>query len=748
VVRAARKTEARVAKDGAVAVDFVKTTMKPFSKEQKAEMFVGMCQAMKADARFRKTLQDQMAAKTISEEVFKQRLAKFPRVSFKDAKMTKAASDLIDSTQKLARASGMPDEVLFNNYIPGILEESLEVGFGTRAKFTKFTKLPGSQRKKFVEAGMSQDVEKVFGLRMRQLTTYFHTTRFLKKVIRQFGQKDARKALEEGYMEFFPQNRLRFFRQLNKRDKTIIGVAKAKPEYLPEQVIKTLVDFDKATNLPDDLAVRTFLRGLDGMTQQFKGWVTATWPAFHSRNAFSNRILRFLNEGWKSLNVGDDALAIKILGKSDLDKQITTVAGKKFSLRQIGKWASEERVIGEAGQFGHFDLFHDAARMPSQKITSNLLDWLDPRVSRNNFVKLGRQMGMNIESEARLASFIRGIKDGATRKEAADIAFNGLFDYANLTSFERNVMRRLFPFYTFARKNAGLQMKTLVTNPGRQGVIFKAFNELNGEALAGLNDDELEAFNNIKGEFLRNSFAVPAGINADGDVTWISGFGMPQEELADTLSAQGLWFKINPTLKIPLEQATGISVGRTLGTVREPFGLPDRVIGLKEEYKFGEFKIIANQFFRKGMTDAQLKEFVNDPNGFQVHPLTKLMGLRAVLKPEFKQGRRTGVKKIHFIADPRKVNVLRNIFTARGMTTLRQLGDDDAEAAHQFTRFMTGVTIWNQNMAQSASFQASQTRANVGEELNKVGKGYIFRRAVASDKRAKAFVKRLNKLKP
>ena len=59
-----------------------------------------------------------------------------------------------------------------------------------------------------------------------------------------------------------------------------------------------------------------------------------------------------------------------------------------------------------------------------------------------------------------------------TREDAIfDIASQrvkeALFDYTDLSKFERNVMKRIFPFYTWTRKNIPAQLKVLVQNPQR-----------------------------------------------------------------------------------------------------------------------------------------------------------------------------------------------------------------------------------------------------------------------------------------
>ena len=58
-------------------------------------------------------------------------------------------------------------------------------------------------------------------------------------------------------------------------------------------------------------------------------------------------------------------------------------------------------------------------------------------------------------------------KEDAIFDIASQRVKEALFDYTDLSKFERNVMKRVFPFYTWTRKNIPAQLKSLVQNPQR-----------------------------------------------------------------------------------------------------------------------------------------------------------------------------------------------------------------------------------------------------------------------------------------
>jgi len=90
------------------------------------------------------------------------------------------------------------------------------------------------------------------------------------------------------------------------------------------------------------------------------------------------------------------------------------------------------------------------------------------------------------------------VKQGATEdmitkfKDAAarDKVMNALFDYTNLTSFEKNVMKRFFPFYTFMKNNFIFQAKSILDNPKKYARLGRAYDYWN-ENIGGISTEDL-----------------------------------------------------------------------------------------------------------------------------------------------------------------------------------------------------------------------------------------------------------------
>ena len=116
----------------------------------------------------------------------------------------------------------------------------------------------------------------------------------------------------------------------------------------------------------------------------------------------------------------------------------------------------------------------------------------------NSLTRFNRAFGERIENNARIAHYItmrtrdagalesNGLlikkKNGKVMspEQAAASVRRYLFDYAELTDFERDVMKSVIPFYTWMRKNIPLQMEAMYRRPERYAPIAKMQNEIEG----------------------------------------------------------------------------------------------------------------------------------------------------------------------------------------------------------------------------------------------------------------------------
>lgn len=187
--------------------------------------------------------------------------------------------------------------------------------------------------------------------------------------------------------------------------------------------------------------------------------------------------------------------------------------------------------------------------------------------------RAGRQLGANIEDYLRLSQFDDLIKKGYTPDAAAELVKKTQLDYESMSDFERQVMKRIAPFYTFTRKNVPKQIERALTEPAKSLMLTRPFGQ-SGE-------------NYVPGQ-LAGGIAVPlGGTDAEGNQRYLSGLGLPFEEAYGRIqggtstpdmfwnSVRGLLASTNPLIKGAIENATGVS----LSTGRElEASQPNRVL--------------------------------------------------------------------------------------------------------------------------------------------------------------------------
>lgn len=89
--------------------------------------------------------------------------------------------------------------------------------------------------------------------------------------------------------------------------------------------------------------------------------------------------------------------------------------------------------------------------------------------SKNPFNKWYRYMqryNMTREDAVRLQTFFKHMHAGADPMEAQYKTLLGVFDYGDLTDFEKIYLRNILLFYTWMRKNTAFQVKGLALRPG------------------------------------------------------------------------------------------------------------------------------------------------------------------------------------------------------------------------------------------------------------------------------------------
>ena len=210
---------------------------------------------------------------------------------------------------------------------------------------------------------------------------------------------------------------------------------------------------------------------------------TVPFPAYHSGN--------MIGGAWNGVVLGEtnpvstiDALRIaysrhpdglrKSLFKPILgtqDETITTALGKTYTFDELYNAAGNLGVFGQPGMMDIERKLEFSDRTDVLARTLKNASKVDPaNVARSE------------ENVMRLSMFVDRVKRGDTLDDAARYATKYMFDYLpeSKTQFQRDVLARTFPFFTWQWNNIFLQSEHILTNPGKYSALGKTGNALMG----------------------------------------------------------------------------------------------------------------------------------------------------------------------------------------------------------------------------------------------------------------------------
>lgn len=285
------------------------------------------------------------------------------------------------------------------------------------------------------------------------------------------------------------------------------------------------------------------LKIIDGIQNSWRKWTLAPFPKYHLRNMVGNM--------WNNYLAGVDpdnyvrAQALQLYRKY----RGTGKAGEKVALFELDRFkitpeiadtlissAEEHGVLGR-GWYG-----------------ADIETGIRQQMGGGGLVQRGIAVGTTVENNARLAHFLDKLDKGADSMEAALSVKRYLFDYGDLTQFEREVMRRLFPFYTWSRKNIPLQLQELYKQPQKFAPLAIPFRLRNEEDLIKLKYARPDLYERLPLELQRTMDTVTyvplEGLIPAGDLAKLvpKKGAPPWEGLQDSL-----FELLTPYIRAPLE---------------------------------------------------------------------------------------------------------------------------------------------------------------------------------------------------
>lgn len=135
------------------------------------------------------------------------------------------------------------------------------------------------------------------------------------------------------------------------------------------------------------------------------------------------------------------------------------------------------------------------------------------------------------------------------KTNAIDTVKHVLFDPNNMSSFEKNVMKRAMPFYTFTKQNLMFQADNLLRNTPRYHKFFKALNA----SYDALPEDSYY-------QYQKDSMQIPLPITDDNGNQMFLKANLPLSDLGEWLEnpMQRMTASTSPLIKVPYEMVSGV----------------------------------------------------------------------------------------------------------------------------------------------------------------------------------------------
>jgi hypothetical protein len=230
----------------------------------------------------------------------------------------------------------------------------------------------------------------------------------------------------------------------------------------------------------------------------WKAWATYRFPGFHIRNmmgAFFNNMLggvdaqdwRFAMDLQKGLN-RHQAFVDKVIPDALFDRY---ALGKRFRQGKgkltYGDLANviHEHGIGTANAAAVGDLRTLPDAIAREVATAGYRGWFKKTRQAKDALeefspympftrRFGRSATAHTENFVRTAGFLGGLKQtGGDFLGARAFTMMRHGDYNDLTTFERNFVKDVIPFYKWLRTNFPYQLRTLIENPGASLTVEK-----------------------------------------------------------------------------------------------------------------------------------------------------------------------------------------------------------------------------------------------------------------------------------
>lgn len=350
--------------------------------------------------------------------------------------------------------------------------------------------------------------------------------------------------------------------------------------HIPSDQADMLTRFTKSATTPEGL--KPFLKIWDSITNFTKAFQTTIWPANYARNKGQAIYQNFVTDGFNAQASGamryvkpyqdanaamkgkiiegssqypglqhltDEAATatlqseMKNLNVSTAFKNpITTdIAGGDIVTRQL-----LPELPGQARK-GVGEILRGAIPTSMEELKPWNIAGVGGRTEDvTSYVRAGRELSTESHAQDRIATYLAKRSQGYTPEAALQEVKLAHYDFANMSDFEKSIMKRVIPFYNFMRQNVPFVVKELTENPGgKLATTIKGVNAAKGDHPGFIPSQ------------ISGGIAAPLGAEENGQQRYLTHLGLGFEDLGSLTGPGGPLGMLNPLIKAPIESLTG-----------------------------------------------------------------------------------------------------------------------------------------------------------------------------------------------
>ena len=369
---------------------------------------------------------------------------------------------------------------------------------------------------------------------------------------------------------------------------------------IPADQVARVTRFTKAATSP--VGLTPFLGLWDSATNLTKGFQTALWPANWTRNQTQALFQNWVHDAYNAQHSGPmsylkpliDAKkwrdggviegAAKYPGMAEAGFHTDEMATKQLQKEIAGLNVANAFKHPEAdiagGELATKQLLPDVPGAPRKGFGEILKGYLPKsKAEMNPFsvggvgenladtfapIKAGRELNQELHAVDRVSTYLAKRSQGFVPEAALNEVDLAHYNFGNTTQFENSVMKRLVPFYNFARQNVPAVVSEIAENPGgKLATAVKGAVAMRGEHPGFMRPD------------VAQGVAAPIGGEENGQQRYLNHFGLGFEDLGQLAGpGGGPLGMLNPLIKAPIEAMTGkqMFTGRDLRDLHSRVG--------------------------------------------------------------------------------------------------------------------------------------------------------------------------------